>query len=62
MSRKSIVNVRKIKAGLALRGLTMSDWAEANGYPVNTVSQAINNKRNGKKSKEIKEKLEAIHA
>ena len=40
----------------------MSDWAEANGYPVNTVSQAINNKRNGKKSKEIKEKLEAIHA
>ena len=58
MSRKSITNVRKIKAGLALRGMTMSAWAAINGYSVNTVSQAINNKRNGKKSREIKEKLE----
>ena len=40
----------------------MSQWAIENGYAINTVSQAINNKRNGKKTLEIKEKLEAIHA
>jgi gp16 family phage-associated protein len=52
----------RVKAGLALRGLTLAAWARENKYPMTTVWQAVHNTRNGSKAKLIRKQLESIHA
>jgi lambda repressor-like predicted transcriptional regulator len=51
-----------VKAGLALRGLTLAAWSRERGYPMTTVHQAVHKTRSGKRSQKILKELEAVHA
>jgi hypothetical protein len=62
MAQNTIKISQKIKAGLALQGLTLKDWAMGNGYPMTTVWQAVHEKRSGSTSQKILKKLEKDYA
>lgn len=62
MSRNTTKISHRIKAGLALRGMTLASWARQKGYPMTTVWQAAHGTRDGRVAKKIKSELESIHA
>jgi len=53
----STPNPRELKAGVMLRGDTLSSWAKRHGFPLSTVSMAIHGKRTGPAARRIIEKL-----
>lgn len=60
MSKKSNHTARRLKAALALRGLTLAGWARARGYPRVTVWNAVHGRRHGEKSRAIRSQLEPL--
>jgi len=62
MSRNTTTISQRVKAGLALQGLTLAGWARRKQYPMTTVWQAVHKTRAGKTSKKILKELETHHA
>lgn len=52
---------RQVKATLMLKGMSLREWSNKNGYPVSTVSMTMHGKRTrGRVSKPLIQKLQKL--
>ena len=50
-------NYLELRGKLISKGITLAEWAKRRSYPLNTVYNAANGKRRGKKARRILRQL-----